>query len=94
MPDILVRRLSSDVKERLKVRARANGRSLEAEAREILEAAAGESETASRSTQPLGERLHALIGRSALRPDEWAAFDQAIAADRKGWKLRKSGFEA
>ncbi len=39
MVDIIVRRLGAEVKRRLKRRAMDNGRSLEAEARSILEAA-------------------------------------------------------
>lgn len=38
MPDIVVRRLEPDLIERLKRQAAANGRSMEAEARAILEA--------------------------------------------------------
>jgi hypothetical protein len=37
MAQLLIRRLDEDVKERLKTRARKHGRSLEAEARAILE---------------------------------------------------------
>ena len=46
MTSLLVRNLDSSVKERLRVRAARHGRSMEAEARAILEAAvAGEGET-------------------------------------------------
>lgn len=40
MTQILVRRLAPDVKDGLRARAKRNGRSLEAEAREVLRAAA------------------------------------------------------
>jgi antitoxin FitA len=42
MPQVLVRNLSPAVLEKLKARARQNGRSLEAELRLILQRAAGE----------------------------------------------------
>jgi plasmid stability protein len=46
---LIVRRLDDDVKKRLKARAKKHGRSLEAEAREILkEAAEREGTTESR----------------------------------------------
>lgn len=41
MAQILIRNLDDDVVERLKARAHANGRSLEGEARAILESGAG-----------------------------------------------------
>ena len=40
MPQVLVRGLSPEVLDRLKARARANGRSLQAELREVLERSA------------------------------------------------------
>ncbi len=93
MSDILVRRLDPAVKERLKQRAKANRRSLEAEARNILETAVsgGSAETAA-GTQPLGERLKTMIGKSALTPVEWAEFDRSIADDRAEWQMRSLNF--
>lgn len=41
MPQILIRDLDADTVERLKARARRHGRSLQGEARQILEQAAG-----------------------------------------------------
>jgi plasmid stability protein len=90
MPDILVRRLAPSVKERLKQRARANGRSLEAEARSILESAVSNvASAAPDSRAPLGERLKAMIGKSALTPQGWLEFDRSMADDRRHWKMRK-----
>ena len=43
MPDILVRGVESETLERLKARAKRHGRSLQSEARMILESAAGAS---------------------------------------------------
>jgi plasmid stability protein len=42
MPEVLVRNLDPDLVERLKVRARRNGRSLQAEVKTILERTVGE----------------------------------------------------
>ncbi|MFN3167220.1 MAG: FitA-like ribbon-helix-helix domain-containing protein [Phycisphaeraceae bacterium] len=43
MPDLLIRNLDPEVLERLKRRAKASGRSLQAETKGILERAAGRS---------------------------------------------------
>jgi plasmid stability protein len=43
MPSITIRNLDADIKQRLRVRAAENGRSMEEEAREILRRAMGES---------------------------------------------------
>ena len=56
MATILIRRLDDSVKARLRVRAARHGRSMEAEAREILKAGlAGPADT----TKKLFERIHA-----------------------------------
>ena len=57
MAQILIRQLDDDAKERLKERAERNGRSLEAEAREILKAAAEHERTRRRSTPGFGTRI-------------------------------------
>jgi len=44
MPSLTVRKLGSDIVERLKARAKSNGRSLEAELREVLTKAAREGD--------------------------------------------------
>lgn len=51
MPDILIRNISAQTKERLRRRAKRHGRSLEAELREALENIAREDRPA---TQPKG----------------------------------------
>ena len=43
MPDILVRGVKAEVVERLKMQAKRNGRSLQSEAKRLLENAAGRS---------------------------------------------------
>ncbi len=67
MATLTVRNLDDAVKARLRVRAAENGRSVEAEVRAILEAAA-------RPNPPergLGTRIHALFqGIGGVEPDE------------------------
>lgn len=57
MATITVRGLDDAVKGALEVRARANGRSMEAEARHVLELSVG----AANLTSGLGSRIHALF---------------------------------
>ncbi len=45
MASITVRNLDEDIKRRLRIRAAENGRSMEQEAREILRAALGQTQT-------------------------------------------------
>lgn len=52
MPDILIRNVSSQTKERLRRRAKRHGRSLEAELRETLETIAREDRAATQSGSP------------------------------------------
>ena len=58
MASITVRNLDDDVKHRLRVRAAVNGRSMEQEAREILEAALA---VEAAPTKTLGTAIHELF---------------------------------
>ena len=58
MASITVRNLEDDVKQRLRVRAAVNGRSMEAEAREILKSALA---TEAAPTKNLGTAIHELF---------------------------------
>ena len=64
MAAITVRNLDDDVKERLKARARRNGRSLEAEARVLLRDAVAESEP---QLAGMGTRFAKLFSKYNLR---------------------------
>jgi plasmid stability protein len=57
MATLTIRNLDQAVKERLRIRAAEHGRSMEAEARRILQTALGESPRA--SERSLYERIHA-----------------------------------
>ena len=59
MAQLIVRKLDDDAKERLKARAKRNGRSLEAEARAILEEAAGASATTAKKDKQRLRHSHA-----------------------------------
>ena len=63
MAQFIVRQLEEDLKERLKRRAARNGRSMEAEIREILRNAASEKVS---PTSNLGSRIAARFGRTGL----------------------------
>jgi plasmid stability protein len=63
MAQVLVRRLDDDVVRRLKAKAAANGRSLEAEARAVLTEAAGPSYA------EIAEQAAALRARTARAAD-------------------------
>jgi plasmid stability protein len=76
MPAVTVRNLSAETHRALKVRAAKNGRSTEAEIRDILESA-----IRPKGSIKLGSFL-AEIGREVrLTDDEQAAFDAAIERD-------------
>jgi plasmid stability protein len=93
MADIIVRRLESAIKERLKLRATANGRSLEAEARAILEEAVSQdTRQIGKGKRRLGTRLKLLIGSGALTREDWAEFDKSIAELRSEWPMREIDF--
>ncbi|MCV0396445.1 MAG: plasmid stabilization protein [Rhizobiaceae bacterium] len=76
MPAVTIRNLSSETHRALKVRAARNGRSTEAEIRDILEKAAQPERRIRLGT------LLAEIGREArLTEEEWSAFDAALERD-------------
>lgn len=62
MAAVSVRDLDDDVKERLRIRAAANGRSMEAEIRAILITAVNEPETSEGLLSALADRFGALGG--------------------------------
>lgn len=89
MAQLIVRRLENEIKERLRARAKRNGRTLEAEARVILEDAARAEPPQSKG---LGTLAKELIGESALSREEWKAFEQSLEQARQDWKARDVDF--
>ena len=76
MPAITIRNIPTETHRALKLRAAHNGRSTEAEIREILEEAARPAD------RPKLGSLLAEIGREArLSEAEWSAFEKATARD-------------
>ena len=85
MAQLVVRRLDDDVKERLKARAKKHGRSLEAEARAILEAAAtGEpsSERPPTAKKGFGTLMHERFKHTGFTDKEYADFERHLAEMR------------
>jgi len=82
MAQLIVRRLDDDVKERLKSRAKRHGRSLEAEARAILEDAANGG---SRRTRPrkkekgFGTLVHGRFKRTGFTDAEYEDFERHLS---------------
>ena len=81
MAQLIVRRLDDDVKERLKARAKKHGRSLEAEARAILEDAAnGEpSSGGGKKKKGFGTLMHERFKRTGFTDEEYAKFERHLA---------------
>jgi plasmid stability protein len=81
MTQLLVRKLDAEVKKRLASRAKRHGRSLEAEARAILEDAVIEEPTPHRprkGEKGFGTLMHERFKRIGLTKEEKRRFDKAI----------------
>jgi plasmid stability protein len=81
MAQSIVRKLDAAVKERLEARAARNGRSVEAEARAIIEdATEGEASRGGRmDNQSLGEFMHATFKDIGLTDEEWQRFNVGVS---------------
>lgn len=78
---LVVRRLDDAAKERLRARAKKHGRSLEAEARAILEHAATAEPEQRRPTRKkgFGTLMQERFKRTGFTDDEYAEFERRIA---------------
>jgi plasmid stability protein len=105
MAQLLITDLGDAAEERLKVRARRHGRSLEAEVRAILEVAVGASgfeEAAgakAAALAPAGEKgvgdlMYERFKDIALKEDEVRRFNVAIAEANSRWEMGLPDFEA
>jgi antitoxin FitA len=83
MGQLLIRKLDDEAKERLRVRAERNGRSLEAEAREILKEAAEEERTQRKSAPGFGTRIAGRFKGIGFTKIELRKFNRAIDKARK-----------
>ena len=91
MAQLLIRRLDDDAKERLKARAKKHGRSLEAEARAILEDAANGEPNRLRPRKKekgFGTLMHERFKSTGLTEEEARLFQQGISP-RLHWKPSK-----
>jgi plasmid stability protein len=85
MAQLIVRKLDDDVKERLKVRAKKHGRSLEAEARAILEEAVNgvsPSERQAKKEKGFGTLMHERFKRTGFTDEEYTEFERHLAEMR------------
>ncbi len=85
MAQLIVRKLDDDVKERLKARAKKHGRSLEAEARVILEGAAKDPSSPARPRKKekgFGTLMHERFKHTGFTDEEYAEFERHLAEMR------------
>ena len=97
MAQLIVRKLDDDVKERLKVRAKKHGRSLEAEARAILKDAAAKGHVGSmrprKKEKGFGTLMRERFGKTGLTEEEAKLFQQGIDELNGNWRLGIPNFE-
>lgn len=95
MAQLVVRNLPDSVKERLKLRARRHGRSLEAEVRSVLEAAA--SAPLETFGPPPGEGLGSWLAREMSKykvsRKDWEEFERSLRESRRSWSTRPVEFD-
>lgn len=92
MAQLIVRNLPDPVKERLKQRAKRHGRSLEAEVRSVLEAAAAAPEEVDTGVG-LGTQLAREMGKFPLSREEWEDFDRSLQESRRSWSTKPVEFD-
>lgn len=93
MAQILVRKLDDSVKDRLRVRAKAKGHSLEEEARAILTAGAGMPQPdADGERFGWATRIHARFKEIGFTDAEFAEFESSLESLR-GSPVRRAEFE-
>ncbi|MDZ4842329.1 MAG: hypothetical protein SH859_09335 [Hyphomicrobium aestuarii] len=93
MAQILVRELDDAVKERLLDRAKRNGRTLEAEARAVLEeAASAYAKAVEMPSFGLGTELAERSANTGLTQQDWEEFDRSLIENRATSLARNSIF--
>lgn len=93
MAQLLVRDLSDETKERLRARAKAKGRSLEAEARDVLETAANTAQEPDAPKGGLGTELVRKMSRHKVTDADIDELERLIKEGRKHWSSRKIEFD-
>jgi len=96
MAQLTVRKLGDDVKHRLEARAARHGRTLEAEARVILEEAAiGEAVPVWRNEEKgFGDLMYEAFKDVGLTEEEVRRFNRGIAEINSRWEMSIPDFEA
>ena len=96
MAQLTVRKLDDAAKQRLEARAAQNGRSLEAEARAILEEAAGNEDLPTLRNDPrsFGDLMYERFKDIGLTEDEFRRFNIGIAEINSRSEMRIPDFEA
>lgn len=96
MAQVIVRKLDDEVKERLEARAARNGRSLEAEARAILEEAASNEVPATLRNDEgsFGDLMYERFKDIGLTEEEFRRFNIGIAEINSRSEMRIPDFEA
>lgn len=96
MAQLIVRKLDDDAKKRLEARASRNARSVEEEARAILEEAVlGEALPVLRNDERgFGDLMYERFKDSGLTPDELRRFNIGIAEINSMSEMRVPDFEA
>lgn len=92
MAQLLVRKLPEEVKERLRRRAKLHGRSLEAEAREIL-SQAEDAKPARRGKTGAGTALARKLKKIKVSDETWEMFEENLKSLRRDWRPRKIDFD-
>jgi antitoxin FitA len=96
MAQVIVRKLDEEFKLRLEARAARNGRSLEAEARAILEEAASEepSPTLRNDDRSFGDLMYERFKDIGLTEEEFSRFSAGIADINSRSHMRIPDFDA
>ena len=92
MAQLLVRDLPDEVKERLRRRATAHGRSLEAEVREILSRVEETPATADEK-EGLGTAMARRSRELGITNEDVDELDRIIEAGRKDWQTKPVDFD-
>ena len=88
MAQLVVRKLNDDVKERLRARAKRNGRSLEAEARDILERSLGGGCSTAANKQGWATEHARRMKKIGVTNADVDELKRNIAELRRNWRAR------
>ena len=93
MAQLVVRDLSNETKERLRARAKAHGRSLEAEVRDVLENAAREAPMGKPTKKGLGTQIAEAMRGIGVTKEDVEEMERIIEEGRKDWRTPAVEFD-